>query len=136
MNCRGIFINNLSPTRDDKGYIELNKEMPFQKRELFKQDKVISQRVKILNDLLQKLSNKGIQVALVISPSYYAFSGNDPSIKIIENLTQKYKNTQLVNYENNPLFDDHKLYWNVNHLNKEGASKFSNDIFDKLVKAQ
>lgn len=127
-----IITGNLSHSDKQEGYIELDKVMPSRKKAAFESQPVIAARARILNDLFKKLYAKNIKVAVVISPAYCVFDRNDENAKTIEQLSDKYKNIQFFNYENNPAFDNNKLYQDNFHLNGTGAQKFSMTLAQKL----
>jgi len=118
---------------DDKGYVKLINRMAFHPKNAFNKKKIIYSRVKILDDLVNNLTQRHILVTLVISPSYYTFTGEDPMVPVIKELLHKNKNFRFFNYENDTAFNGPALFSSDLHLNEIGANKFSEDLANKLV---
>ena len=129
----GNLATNKSQILEDKGYIKLENTMPFHPIKTFKHGQIIDNRVEILNELLAKLNKKHIAVTLVVSPSYFLYSKNDPVIVAIQKLVAKHDNINFFNYENDPAFAKYQLYSDDDHLNEWGAQKFSQDLTTKLI---
>lgn len=117
----------------DKGFFKLTKVMPFHRKEVYVDDKIMETRIKILDDFLRELDAKHVKVTLVISPAYYSFIDPNDEGVAIEKLSHKYSNVRFFNYENNPAFADNKLFQDDLHLNYDGAYKFSEDLANKLT---
>ncbi|MGI4020895.1 MAG: hypothetical protein ACRYFA_05260 [Janthinobacterium lividum] len=131
-----IVIGNLTINKsrilEDKGYVKLENTMSFHPIKPFKHGQIIDSRVKVLNELLAKLNKKHIAVTLVVSPSYFSYSKNDPVIVAIQKLIAKHNNIHFLNYENDPAFAQYQLYSDDDHLNEVGAQKFSQDLINKV----
>lgn len=116
-----------------EGYVQLNAVMPDTKMALASHDQIIPERVAILDDFLAGLHKRNINITIVISPIYYHFKPNDPTVEIIESLCRKYPNVSFINYENDPAFLDESLFNEEIHMNGAGAGKFSIDLANRLV---
>lgn len=127
-----IITTRHAPPDDVQGYVKLNTTMAPAKITVFSQSGVAKYRVRILDSLLKRLSDKHVTTTLVISPSYFLFKEPDFPATVIKQLAHKYKNVQFFNYENDPRFLDYKLFSDEHHLNNSGAIKFSTDLVNKM----
>jgi hypothetical protein len=133
-----IIVNNLTsrhvPAPSDLGYSKLDGIMPPHPKAEFRHEKIINERIELLNNFLIKSHKKNINVTLVISPVYYSFSPNDKVVTILDSLCRRYANVNFINYENSPLYNDNKLFKDEVHLNDFGSNKFSADLAEKMAK--
>ncbi len=71
---------------------------------------------------------KGIQLVIVFPPAYYEsyqYFKNLPDVfKIYQDLTNEYR-IPFFNYADSPLSKSTENFYNSQHLNKKGATKFS-----------
>ena len=130
----GALLSHKTPyLNDDEGYVKFINVMPYHPIRAYNHQKIINERVEILNDFLMKLNKKNIKITIVISPIYFSFSSPDPVVSVIQSFCKKYNNVNFINYENNPVFADNKLFQDEIHMNDAGARKFSEDLANKLM---
>lgn len=118
---------------DDKGYIALDGHMDYYPIPAYSQTTINYDRVNLLDKLLSRLHQKHVQTSLVISPIYASFAEPDIQVSEVKKLVSKYDNVSFFNYENDPDFAHYYLFKDGVHLNKIGATKFSEDLAAKLV---
>ena len=81
-----------------------------------------------LNDILRTCKMKDIPVAVIYSPEFRKLNFECPEGKrIIDSVaavSARY-GYPFWNYLNDPIVNDHNQFFNIGHLNKQGAEKFS-----------
>jgi hypothetical protein len=121
---------------DHEGFVPLHGKLEYYAPTVNPQTPPKADRVALLDSLLQKLSAKHVPTTLVISPVWSKFNEPDPQVEAIQKLIAKYPGTQFFCYENDPAFLDNKLFDDGRHLNVTGATKFSQDLTDKMLAAK
>jgi hypothetical protein len=134
-----IIMGNLSSHKagfgiDVEGYLKFDDIMDNQPVKPFKYEKLIQQRVDILDAFLNQLHRQGIKITVVISPIYFTFAPHNQVVAIMDSFCKKYSNVSFINYENDPRFFYNTLFHDDLHMNDTGAHKFSEDLADKLIK--
>jgi hypothetical protein len=90
-----------------------------------------NETIKLFNEFISDLTTKGCKVFIVISPR---FNENIIGTSTVEYLLNM-KNVSLVNFDDNKIFTDNcSFYRDPDHLNVEGAIKFSTLLVGKVRK--
>ncbi len=89
---------------------------------------VSNEYLKKFNEFMKDCQNQGITVFLVFAPEYYEIqeylNGRNNIMGIYKKLADRY-GFYFMDFSLNPISYDKKLFYNSQHLNKDGAELFS-----------
>lgn len=92
------------------------------------QSEIIPKALYELNVLLESFSSAGTKIIVVISPDFYPRERNTPTLYEIESFSRKY-NFPILDYTTDTAFVlRNELFFDSNHLNRDGAVKLSESI--------
>ena len=118
---------------DDKGFIPLDNELHDNIKSINLAGRVLD-NLKLIayNDFLSESVKSGAKVFVVISPYYDNFNGTQKVLGIIYQTAHKY-NVDVMNFSQNKYFLEHREYFqDEKHLNRKGASVFSEMLSGKI----
>lgn len=131
---RPYLFKNLDGKNTDKGWKPLIGQMTLSTPKPISINtfrKLNNETILLFNEFISNLSTKGCKVFVVISPRYNENVRNTSTIEYIKNM----KNAFLCDFEDNKLFiENGRFYRDPDHLNVEGAIKFSNLLVNKIRK--
>ena len=129
---RPYLLKGLDGKREDKGWKPLSGQMfnsASDQITLNSNNSLNKETLQLFNEFVSNFTKKGCKVFFVISPK---FSENIVSTSTIEYL-KTMRDITLVNYDHNKLFtEDYHYYRDPDHLNTEGAIKFTKIIAGKI----
>ena len=88
-------------------------------------------KVEYLEQFIQEARNQGIIVYVGISPMLYQIPNENSYAKIQETCAQL--NVPLLDYYKASAFNGYGNYYDLNHLSKESANRFSHLVADELA---
>ena len=92
--------------------------------------KVHQQKVQLLERFIQDCQTKDIRLCFIVSPMYICT--NQDVYKVPRDLAKQY-NIPFFDYFRDPQFMGHaELFYDYGHLNREGATIFSEKVCDEL----
>jgi hypothetical protein len=97
-----------------------------------------SQGVRDFEELLRLCAQEGIPVLVVYSPEYYEMQAITPNRKEVLGRAKQiaaHFGFPLWDYSESPICRDRSNFYNSQHLNRSGASAFSDDFAKRLVGA-
>jgi hypothetical protein len=131
---RPFIFRGLDGKREDKGWKPRSGEMgqvTTNTVSLNTSKELNIETVKLFNEFVSKLSTRGCKVFIVVSPR---FKENIVSTSTIEYL-KKMGNVTIFSLEDNKIFtEDSIFYRDPDHLNIQGALKFSGLVASKIKK--
>lgn len=92
--------------------------------------------VRQVEEMLRLCASRGIKVALVYSPEYIEIqqiTTNRAEIFARFEAVAKQYGATLIDFSGSPISSDKSLFYNSQHLNAEGATKFTTDLADRLA---
>jgi hypothetical protein len=132
-----IGIGNLEVNKkryaDDNGYIPLSKEWHAEADSAKPEPGYTIDPLKLnaLKEFIELAKNSGAKLAVIYSPIFRKFRENQ-EIEICKNLCSA-ENVSLWDYSRDTLFlNNRHLFQDVQHLNNNGATIFSNKVIQKL----
>ena len=127
---RPYFFKGLDGSKDDKGWKPLNGQMSLvvSNPQTINSDQNLNNKTVLLfNEFISNLSNKGCKVFVIISPHFNETIIKTSTIEYIKHM----KGVTLISFDDNCLFTEN-YYKDPDHLNKEGAVKFSKLLVEKI----
>jgi hypothetical protein len=121
---------------DFKGYVPLTKMWngSIQIDNTSIKYKIDSTKVKVYALFIQDCMNSKVKLYVVCSPSLIKSKNTDYSIIIGQEIAKK-NNIDFFDYSKDSIFlNNSSLFQDINHLNDEGAKKFSKILIDKIKK--
>ncbi len=91
-----------------------------------------STKLHFFENFIKDCKKRGISLYLVISPYYRIIIGQDKSVSIINEFSQRY-NIPFFNLSQESTFYDNNLYKDPLHLNVNGAEIFTKRICDLII---
>lgn len=135
-----ILIRNLRNTKKisgTKGYLALNGTISNGEEYMsLEKGDIIQNKVEIYRNVLNYLERLDIPTYIIISPLYSRIEPTQ-SEKIAKDLCQKYQNIHFISYVNDTEYlGKYKIFYDYDHLNKEGAEVFSNELCSYIIKEE
>lgn len=138
-----ILANKL--VKDDNGYLPLDREVPKQEFEDYKERKSVYDKkrekanipidykaVGYYRAFLDKTKKLNIPTYVIISPTIL----KEPSTKeklLIEQIAKEYPNVKFIDYSSDTTYNEkYQKFADSFHLNTEGSKEFTNDLIRKL----
>ncbi len=124
---------NKKRTADDKGYLALHQEWPYQLDSIADEKKieVDTTKVRAFRECLSTAKNMGIKVYVVFSPIYRRYKTNQ-QVDICRQICHE-QNIPFWDYSKDSFFLSHRnLFLDLLHLNNNGAVAFSKMIANKI----
>lgn len=135
-----IAVGNLDLNKkrkpDIKGYIPLTKTWNrlIQIDSSSSKYEIDSVKIKIYESFIQNCINSKVKLYIVCSPYFIKFNYTECSISIGQKIAER-NNIDFFNYSQDTIFiNNSSLFQDVNHLNDEGAKKFSYILIDRIKK--
>lgn len=95
-----------------------------------------STKIQLLKAFVTECKKTNIQLYICISPRFINFSGQDPSVQVVQQIADEY-HIPFYNFSKDSLFLNHPEYFaDVIHLNSTGAEVFSNKVIDRIINTQ
>ena len=92
--------------------------------------------IKCLTELIELCHSEGIDLLFVYSPDYYEVHEMELNrgeiLARFQSLGTQF-NIPVWDYSNSPITRDHVNFYNSQHLNAEGADRFSADLAERLI---
>lgn len=132
-----IISGNIKPPTayeiEARGYDPLNGNMNNSKPEkLSETGKILLQKIKIFEDLLNYLAQKNIACYVIISPDYDILD-NYESLTRAKEICGRYSNVHFIDFSKDPSYVGKQSLFNDSyHLNNDGAMKFSADMCNRI----
>lgn len=135
-----IIVRNLRKTKETsgtKGYLALDGTISGGETDMsLEKGEIIQNKIDIYRNILDYLENLNIPIYIIISPIYSRIAPTK-SEKIAKALCQKYQNIHFISFVNNiEYLGKYKLFYDYDHLNKEGAEVFSNELCTYIIKEE
>lgn len=136
-----IFFPKTLPKRK-KGYAgnEQNWNKDFinaKKRMIYYEAKADPELIALFDNFLFECKEKDIEVILVYTPEYFEgqkfVKNRKEIITLFENFSEKYK-IPFLDYSNDEICTKKEYFYNASHLNKGGATLFTNMLINDLKK--
>jgi hypothetical protein len=93
--------------------------------------------LKDLESFLQNSTSEGVQVYLVYAPEFHEVTrlifNREEHLDAFRNLSDK-TGVPFLDYSHHPLTLEKDLFYNSQHMNQEGAERFSNILADDILK--
>lgn len=124
---------NKERRHDDKGYVALYKKWQYkiESMDTFSTYEVDSNKLFVFREFLHLAKKSGAKVYVICSPIFLKFSKSQ-EIDICNDVCS-HENVTFWNYSKDSLFQNHNnLFKDVQHLNHDGAVKFSKLVCDKI----
>ena len=96
-------------------------------------DQLDEEKVKLMYEIIDLCEEKGIELFMITSPYYIHFTHSETLSRIQAICVERH--IPYISYLNNLDYADGKLYQTADHLNAEGANKFSTMVAE-WVKSQ
>jgi hypothetical protein len=120
---------------DFKGYKPLPEvwNQPIAFDSIFSKYEVDNTKIGCYKNFIKECKNKGIQLFVIISPTYIKRKYSDYSISIARNIATTY-NIKFYDFTNDTSFTSHRsLFADAGHLNGEGAKLYTNTVVNKIL---
>ncbi len=99
-------------------------------------DELIEEGFEILDDMIKDCRKRNIQLVLVFTPQYSGFTDlqvqTDSLVMGFEQLGKE-SNVHFINYVYDPICSDTTYFYNAMHLNRKGATVFTEQLAKDLM---
>lgn len=99
--------------------------------------KLDSNSIILFKQFVNEMKKEGINLILVYTPEYIEgqeiVKNRDEIISVFDEISKNYK-VPFFNYSNSDISYDKSLFYNVMHLNKEGADIFTTQFINDLIR--
>lgn len=94
---------------------------------------IVADKVTELEKTLARAREKGVKIVLAVSPYLEHIDGISPTLKVLQDMSVKY-GCLLLDYSQNEAFTgDVTKFYDVGHLNDEGATVFTSMIANDIM---
>lgn len=98
-------------------------------------EKLDQNKLDAFTHILDLCRQKDIRLYVVISPIYFDFIEDTPSMRFLQSELEA-RQIPLISYINDKAFADPKLFFDALHLNGQGADKFSANIAELIAQLE
>jgi hypothetical protein len=123
----GITSYDKKRTEEHNGYLPLNGTTAKKYIRLTETNLVDTAKVNCFRALLAKLNKAGILTLVVISPAY-SVNIDGKTAALATEMCSRFKSIKFLNFTRGQLCTEGQYFYDVSHLNREGAKVFSNEL--------
>lgn len=130
----------LVPNLKDRGVLNKNGFQPLHgyykgEKQIYNNDsvRIDDDKVEEFRNIIKLCKDKNIKLTVVTSPFYADYKKQTSTTLLVKEICEK-EGIEYLNFLNNRDFDDISLYHTVDHLNADGANKFTKKLIEQLIK--
>jgi hypothetical protein len=123
----GITRFEKNRTDEYKGYLPLDGTTPKKYIRLPENGSVDTAKVNCFKALINKLEKAGITTIVAISPAY-SQNIDGQTARLAARICNGLRYVKFLNFTHEPLCRKHQYFYDVSHLNREGAKVFSGEL--------
>ncbi len=129
----GVTSYQKNDANEYNGYLPINGSSPKKYKRLTESNNVDKAKIKCFKDLINKLERQHIPTFIVISPAY-SYNIDGATVNVLKELSKGLTSVKFLNFTHSQMCNQPQYFFDVSHLNKEGAKVFSNDLAIHILK--